>query len=75
MQTFLQTQNLCEVSDDLCYPRVVVRPWQEIARELLSETDQERVLELTEELNHAMAEQLTAGETAFIPQKSSDLIQ
>jgi hypothetical protein len=33
------------------------RPWQEIARELARETDRERIAELREELNRAIAEQ------------------
>jgi hypothetical protein len=35
-----------------------MQPWQDIARELARETNRERVVELSEELNRAVDEQL-----------------
>ena len=37
------------------------RPWREIARELARETNRDRITELSEELNRALAEQLSAS--------------
>jgi hypothetical protein len=37
--------------------RFVMRPWREIARELTKETDQRKLIQLSEELNRAIAEQ------------------
>jgi hypothetical protein len=40
-------------------PTPISRPWQDIAREMARETNRNRVLELAEELNRAMAQQMT----------------
>jgi hypothetical protein len=41
-----------------------MRPWRDIARQLTHESNRERIIELSEELNQALAEQgfLTADE-------------
>jgi len=39
-------------------PPVPSRPWDIIAQELSQETDEERILELLEELNQALNEQI-----------------
>jgi hypothetical protein len=46
------------------------RPWRVIAQELATETDHQKVTELSVELNHALEEQL--GKLDGIPNTSGD---
>ena len=48
-----------------------MRPWREIAQELAQQTDREKIVELSTELNQALAEQ-GVGDPKKLPEQPKD---